>query len=182
MRNTGLFFVALIAITALWTGCNKTKTYAEKLKDEKKAIERFIDKNNIKVLKKMPADSVFESNEFLKTEEGLYLNVINWRYFPENNDSIKAGDEVAVRAKRVHEFMTKDIASYNWNANYPDIFKYDPSRIEGGTYPLAWDIAIKYVNNYALVKMIIPSVISSKYYREYVTPIYFDSLWFKRLQ
>ena len=182
MRNTGFFLVALIAIAAVWTGCNKTKTYAEKLKDEKKAIERYIDKNNIKVLKKMPTDSVFASNEFLKTEEGLYLNVINWRYFPENNDSIKADDEVAVRAKWIHEFMTKDIDLYNWNANYPYIFIYSPGRIEGGDWPLAWDIALKYVNNYALVKMIIPSVIGSKKYREYVEPIYFDSLWFKRLQ
>ena len=183
MQKTGFFLVALLLLSSFWAGCDKTQTYAEKLKAEKKAIERFIDKNNIEVLKKMPADSIFKPNQFFRTPEGLYLNVIEWHFSPniKFNDSIKPGDEVAVRGKYIHYFMTNDPWVYNWNDDEPIKFKYNPSKTEGGYTPLAWDIALQYVNNYALVKMIVPSVIGFKEQLNSVVPVFYDSLWFNRL-
>ena len=44
---------ALVAIS-----CSKTKSYTDMLKDEKKAIERFIDDKGLEILDDFPADSV----------------------------------------------------------------------------------------------------------------------------
>ena len=43
---------ALVAIS-----CSKTKSYTDMLKDEKKAIERFIDDKGLEILDDFPADS-----------------------------------------------------------------------------------------------------------------------------
>ena len=182
MRHTAIFTVLLAALALCWAGCNKTKTYAEKLKDEKKAIDRYISSNELEILNKMPDDTIFKPNQYFKTPEGLYLNVINKQYNvdPLYNDSIRPGDEVNVRVKKRHFFMQySEPMFYNWNEN-PVTFRYTPGKSEGGDTPLAWDIALQYVNNYALVKMIVPSVMGDKNDLPNVIPVQYDSLWYKR--
>ena len=49
---------ALVAIS-----CSKTKSYTDMLKDEKKAIERFIDDKGLEILDDFPADSVFKDRK-----------------------------------------------------------------------------------------------------------------------
>ena len=51
--------IGLVAIGIL-SSCNKSRTYAQRLGDERKAIERFMDKNNLKVLNEYPQDSIFK--------------------------------------------------------------------------------------------------------------------------
>ena len=62
---------ALVAIS-----CSKTKSYTDMLKDEKKAINRLIDENDFEILKDFPEDSVFKENQFVRLENGTYLNII----------------------------------------------------------------------------------------------------------
>ena len=42
--------IGFVAIGML-SSCNKSKTYAQRLSDEKKIIERFVESNNLKILK-----------------------------------------------------------------------------------------------------------------------------------
>ena len=63
---------ALVAIS-----CSKTKSYTDMLKDEKKAIERLIDANDFEILDDFPKDSIFKENQFVKLENGVYLNIID---------------------------------------------------------------------------------------------------------
>ena len=63
---------ALVAIS-----CSKTKSYTDMLKDEKKAIERFIDDKGLEILDDFPADSVFKENQFVLLDNGVYLNIID---------------------------------------------------------------------------------------------------------
>ena len=63
---------ALIAIS-----CSKTKSYTDMLKDEKKAIDRLIDTRGFEILKEFPKDSVFKENQFVKLENGVYLNIVD---------------------------------------------------------------------------------------------------------
>ena len=182
MRHTAIFTVLFATLAFCWVGCDKTKTYAEKLKDEKKAIDRYISRNELEILKEMPKDTIFEPHQYFKTPEGLYLNIINKQYNVLYNDSIRSGDEVNVRVKKRHFFMQYDLPSiYNWN-DVPVTYRYTPGKSEGGDTPLAWDIALQYVNNYALVRMIVPSVMGDSYDRNAVIPVQYDSLWYIRSQ
>lgn len=63
---------ALVAIS-----CSKTKSYTDMLKDEKEAIERLIDANDFEILDDFPKDSIFKENQFVKLENGVYLNIID---------------------------------------------------------------------------------------------------------
>ena len=60
--------VALVAIS-----CSKTKSYTDMLKDEKKAIERFIDDKGLEILDDFPADSVFKENQFVLLDNGVRI-------------------------------------------------------------------------------------------------------------
>lgn len=72
------FNILLILCTALVAiSCSKTKSYTDMLKDEKEAIERLIDANDFEILDDFPKDSIFKENQFVKLENGVYLNIID---------------------------------------------------------------------------------------------------------
>ncbi|MCE2616204.1 MAG: DUF4827 domain-containing protein [Phocaeicola sp.] len=75
--------VAAVIVGQAFTACRHTKTYAERKKDEREAINRFIDKNNITVISEedyCAHDTMTDvlKNEFvLFKESGIYMQVIN---------------------------------------------------------------------------------------------------------
>lgn len=72
------FNILLIVCAALLTlSCSKTKSYTDMLNDEKKAIEQLIAREGIEVLKDFPKDSVFEPNQFVILDNGVYLNIVD---------------------------------------------------------------------------------------------------------
>lgn len=73
-------FTALAAIAVLLGACNNSKSYAEYLTDERKAVNEFLATQ--RVVKDIPADSVFEVGEnapfYRLTEYGdVYMQVLN---------------------------------------------------------------------------------------------------------
>ena len=178
MKNILLLFSVIFTMISVFFGCSKTKTYAEKMEAEKKAIERFMDRNGYVVIGSYPEDSIFEENEFYRTSEGLYMNVINPKYNPDiNADAVfKVGNTVMVRYKKEQYFMTDTTYNSNWEY-LPAEFVY--GRIDTETTPEGWGIPLRYVGNYALVKLIIPSVIGTATNQNSVVPVFYDSLWYK---
>ena len=75
--------LAVVLVGQAFTACRHTKTYAEKKEDERKAINRFIDKHNITVISEddyCANDTVTDTlkNEFVLFEgSGIYMQVIN---------------------------------------------------------------------------------------------------------
>ncbi|MEA4917040.1 DUF4827 family protein [Proteiniphilum sp.] len=68
----------LVGLLILTSSCNNKKTYADYLKEERRAIDLLIAKNNFSILREFPADSIFEENEFYKDPNtGVYFNIIN---------------------------------------------------------------------------------------------------------
>lgn len=179
MRNILLAFIALLVMVSFFFGCSKTKTYAEKMKAEKKAIERFMDRNGYVVIGNYPDDGVFKPNEFYRTSEGLYMNVIDSQYNPGINkgDTFAVGNVVTVRFKVMQSFMTDTTRYTNWESYVPEEFVY--GRINTQKVPEGWGFPLRYVKNYALVKLIIPSVIGTTANKNAVTPVFYDSLWYK---
>lgn len=183
MRKAGLLIVLLmIAIPLFFASCSKTKTYAEKLKAEKKAIERFMDKRGYYLIKEFPKDSVFpDENAFYRTSEGLYLHIIDKQYAPYGEfagDSVKMGSRVNVRYKEKINFMiAPDTFSSNWDNIIPIDFVHGALN---DTYaPKGWDIALDYVGYFGLVRMIVPSIIGTSSDNYSVNPVFYDHLWYK---
>ena len=184
MRKSAFFVLTLtIAASLAFSGCNKTKTYAEKLKAEKRAIERFMDRNNYYLLKTFPADSVFtDSLAFYRTSEGLYIHVIDKRFKPYGefqDNAIENGSTVAVRYCGKSNFMLDpdSVRFSNWDKIEPELFIH--GRIDNTDTPQGWEIALDYVDNFGLVRMIIPSIIGTSSNNSLVNPVFYDSVWFK---
>lgn len=73
----GFNILMIVCAALLALSCNKTKSYTDMLKDQKKAIERLIDKEGFEILKDFPKDSVFGEKQFVELENGVYLNIID---------------------------------------------------------------------------------------------------------
>lgn len=143
-------FITIITV-GVFSSCNKSKTYAQHLSDERKAIELFIEKNDIKVLREYPKDSVFKDNEFyFDTQNGIYYNVID----SGNGRRIMQGEEFYIRFKGLTYISSKDTSTYsNINSMQPEVLVYGNS----SSYSSAgWVAPLKNVGDRAKVKLIIP--------------------------
>lgn len=121
------------------------------LENEKKAIERFIIANNIKVLKKYPQNSTFKPNEFyFDSSSGVYYNVIDSGL----GRKIKNGEEVYIRFKGLKYIESSDTTTYsNFNDLQPGILVFGNSATYSST---AWVVPLKNVGDRAIVRMIVP--------------------------
>ena len=79
MSNRIVFFLLffIVAVSAAFTSCDDTPTYAELLSDEKDSIKSFMDKNGYTVTTKYPDSIPFPDKVFYQTESGLYVHVID---------------------------------------------------------------------------------------------------------
>lgn len=151
MKKNIIILLLSIAAIGVFSSCNKSKTYAQRLGDEKEAIELFINKNDIKVLKEYPKDSVFKANEFyFDNSSGVYYNVID----SGNGRRIKVGEELYVRFKGLKYISSNDTSTYsNINSLQPEILVYGNPL----TYPsTAWVAPLKNVGHLGKVKLIVP--------------------------
>lgn len=149
-KNIIIILLSIVAIGVL-SSCNKNRTYAQRLGDERKAIELFIDKNDLKILKEYPKDSVFKANEFFfDTTSGIYYNVID----SGNGRRIMQGEEIYIRFKGLKYISSSDTATYsNIHSTQPEILVYGNT----STYSSAgWVAPLKNVGDRAKVKLIIP--------------------------
>ena len=151
MRKIIIAVFITVAAIGVFSSCNKSKTYAQHLNEERKAIERFIEKNGIKVLREYPADSVFKEKEFyFDSQNGVYYHVIDsgngWR--------IMQGEEFYIRFKGLSYIASQDTATYsNVNSPMPEVLVYGNT----STYSSpGWVVPLKNVGDRAKVKLIVP--------------------------
>lgn len=109
MKNILSVFIAALLLSGLLTSCKKN-TYADDLAAEKALIEDFVKRNNIKVIDKMPDDSIsFGANEYLKTSSGLYYRLEK----PGTSDYVvETGDLVGIKYKEYTLTAKADTANY----------------------------------------------------------------------
>lgn len=178
------FNVLLIIFAALMVvSCDKTKSYTEMLKAERKAIDRLIDREGIEVLSEYPADGVFKENQFVKLENGIYLNVID---SGNGNRPTIGSTEVLCRfiSNRILSDSTQmlyDLITTSYS--YPVEFKYgyNTSIVERSYTP---DIfvceglgeGLNHVGDSSYVKLIVPFKRMSKTFLDQGEPIYFSKV------
>jgi hypothetical protein len=155
--NLTIFF---LLFAGAFISCNNQKTIQDYLREEKKAIERYISRNNIVVLDEYPADRVFKPNEYFKTNEGLYIHVVD-----SGGRKITPYTDVTVRFDSI--YYMKDTTKISWNDTYnlyPYEFRYGISQtysVYSSPVCAGWVIPLLYVGEFGKVDLIIPSSLGS---------------------
>lgn len=199
MRKLIVFLIAFCSVAALFTACDNTKTYAEKLADEREAIRNFIKQHNITVIteEEFGKDTVTDvsKNEYVLFSNGLYMQIVNRG----EGDTIKSRDEIVVRFVE-HDVLTGDTTNFNVNMpgtkyedyasyyNKPDVFNYTVSGstvygqftegmmnyMYGTQVPAGWLYPLTYIRNDAHVKVIVPSKLGIQTAKANAYPYFYD--------
>lgn len=186
----GFYILMIMCVALVVVSCDKTKSYTEHLKDERKAIDRLMDREGFKVLKNYPSDGVFKENEFVKLDNDVYLNVID---SGNGNRAILGTTKVLCRFE-AKGFLDSDTAYMMVNnltyglgyLGYPTEFifgynvysgeprSYDPDMFVGEGLATA----LYHVGEGAEVKLIVPfkRMASGGYFQSKYIPVYFSKV------
>ena len=145
-------------------------------------------------------------NEYVQLASGVYMQIVDKGIVTDKpeNDSIKNNNIVAVRFVE-HDIKANDTTCFNVVLpgfenypnyyTYPDVFRYVDNGTsvagvftEGSMYakygttdvPPGWLLALKYVTNYAHVRMIVPSKMGHQSANQYVNPYFYDIRKFQK--
>ena len=130
MNKFGILLMMVYGLGMAFQSCNNGVTYAEMKEEEREAILRFIELNNIKVIdedqfaEQDSTTNVADNEYVLFAESGVYMQVVERG----NGDLLEEGrHEILVRylEKRIVEEGTADTLSLNTISNlypHPDEF------------------------------------------------------------
>ena len=170
--------ISLVVISCISFSCSQKKSLQELLQDERKAIDRFFKMNDLKILDDYPVDGVFKENQYFKTPEGLFFQVVD----SGNGKRVQLLDDVTVRFEYFQ--YIKDVV-HGDDTEQPPINLYEPFSFVYGipqTYTAAyyqsqaWVIPLLFVGEGAVVNLIIPSSLGASSDREYISPVFFKNL------
>ncbi len=183
MKKFTNFVLAFIGFVILLSAC-KSETYTDKLNDEKKAINRFIDENNIEVLNTYPDKHQFAENQYFREPgTGIYIHVIDSGTHEKPTKSPKT--DVQFRHDTIYDLLNnKAVAPPNNDNHYYMQFTYgDPSTYSNQNdnfLSQACVLPLDYgLGNRAKVKLIVPFEMGSSAQQYNYTPLYYSQLEYK---
>ena len=183
------FYILLIMCTAIMVvSCDKTKSYTDMLKAQRKAIERLQVDSGFVFLDEFPEDSIFKENEFVELDNGVYLNIVNRG----NSERAMLG-QTAIRSRFIAQmFMenssmgtgTVDLLGPHSNGTSPVEFRYGYYTSLYPDMDYYYDIFIceglgaglPYVGDSAVVKLIVPFKLMSSDFQSTGTPVFFEKV------
>lgn len=163
----------------------------ELLQEEKKSIDRFYNMNNFIPVKPYPRDRNFESNEYFRTDDGLFIHVVD----SGNGKKAKYLNDVSVRyeyCQSIKAVVSGDTTKYYYplhpvylnNSPYlPMSFVYGISATYSSySTPVcqAWVIPLFYVGEEAVLDLIVPSSLGSSSDNTSITPVFYKNLRYTR--
>ena len=200
MKKLILLFFALLAIGTIFQACNNSKTYAEQQEEERNAIKKYLNDNNIKVISQdeFEKDTITNvaENEYVLFSNGVYMQIISRG----TGDSIRNRDEILVRFSEYDIMDGYETGASNLEmSNYVDAFYYTVSNnsvygqlIEEESWliryyvdyvyfssfstavPTGWLVPLRYVTDRAHVKLIVPHKAGHAYSQRYVMPYFYE--------
>ena len=183
------FYILLIMCTAIMVvSCDKTKSYTDMLKAQRKAIERLQVDSGFVFLDEFPKDSIFKENEFVDLDNGVYLNIVN-----RGNSERAVLGQTAIRSRFIAQmFMenssmgtgTVDLLGPHSNGTSPVEFRYGYYTSLYPDMDYYYDIFIceglgaglPYVGDSAVVKLIVPFKLMSSDFQSTGTPVFFEKV------
>jgi len=184
MKKWTYSVVSIVVVLCISVSCRQSKSLQELLQEESKAIDKFISMNDFVILRDYPKDGVFKSNEYYKTTDGLFLQVVD----SGNGTRAKLLDEVSVRYdyfQYIKNVVQGDSSIYLPSNPYdPDSFVYGITQTYSSySSPVcqAWIIPLSYVGEGAVMNLIVPSTIGSYVDRyQNIAPVFYKNLRYTR--
>lgn len=183
MKLSNSIVLILVSLVILTTSCNNRKTYADRLRDETKAIDLFIAKNDIEVLREFPANGIFDKNEFLRDPaSGVYFNIIE---YGDTTVRPQWRQNIYVRFKGLQYFSTKDTTTYsNHQSRFPEVLEYfgpvNSATLSAYSNSTAgWAVPLSYIGHTGRVKLIVPFEMGSLYDKDQFTPTYYEQVVYR---
>ena len=180
MKNK--FFLLLISILFIGISCDNGETMQEKLEKERKAIRSFIDQNDFEILDTYPQNGVFKKNQFFRTNDGLYINVVdsgNGRRVMPNKDQVQVRFDYLVDIRTNVKNKESGILHPDYNILPREFIYGNTSSYNEDTYNLAcngWAVPLSYVGENAIVSLIIPSSMAGYYDSQNFNPLFYKNL------
>jgi hypothetical protein len=150
----------------------------EYIREEKKAIERYILSQKIEVLDEYPDDSIFSENQYYKTSDGLYMHVVDRGNLERK---VKAYEEVLLRFDFL--YYIKSFVSGSTDSLVPSYyylpveFRYGiPGSYSNDLSGLACNgfaIPLSYVGEGGVVDLIIPSELGNSTDNASFAPVFY---------
>jgi len=185
MKKWTLGFVIIATVSCVSFSCQQSKSLQELLQEETKAIERYITMNNLTILKKYPDNGVFNDNEFFRTDEGLFIQVVD----SGNGTRVQSGNDVSLRFEHlqyIKNYVKGDTSQYFHDPYHPFSFmyfsrsSYIPAKENINDISQAWVIPLSYVNEKAVINLIVPSSIGSSSDNNEIRPVFYRNLHYTR--
>lgn len=191
----------LLTGVIIFSSCNNNRTYADMKKAQKKAINKFTTEKGIEIIYTWPTDSIFEEDQFVLLDNGVYLNIVD---AGNGNKAIQGKTKISMRCSG-ERFFESDTVAFNLftNINTPIEFTYGYASNTMSLYseyiyyqsyhPYAYYLStgvesiLEYVGENAIVKLIVPFEVGSLYQSSsgsygYGSPIYYDKVKFQFYQ
>lgn len=162
-----IFHISAVVLLLSATGCEKTKSYSEMLKDEEQACNWYLAQNKIVV--NIPEDSVFQTGQdapFYKmnSEGTLYMKVItagDRNKIPENGDRVY----FSYMRQNIQSLMNGYIDEDVWEGNAENMAYGSTSFLLGETiltsstqYGNGIQIPVTYLGYYSEVMLVVKSL------------------------
>ena len=194
MKNIFSWVLGLVVVVLATTSCSSSETYADKLKEERKQIDRFLSAQGFEVLSSYPADSVFKENQFFRDPDtGVYINVID-----SGNGKRASATDLADVYFRFYDTATlpvdnSTIDKTNGDAggSQPVSFIYGNSNSYTSTNTSSYynyiylspgvTVPLKYVGEGAVVRLIVPFAQGSYYQSLSYQAIYYGRLKYEKI-
>lgn len=200
-RIAYLFSLLLVGITGIFCSCDDNKTYAELLADEKEAIRKFVEKENLKeatyitdeelvLYRKDAADwsegkTHFSLNKWYKFEGGIYLKINNFGNKKRMFDDI-TNPTIIVRFDSCYNLLTfVDLKSPQINNvedpyNIWQIDGWNPNDTWDSRYSsslgLGLDFPVRFLGNKGEVSLLVPSKLGTETAMSAVVPYYYRNI------
>ena len=167
----------VVGAIMLVMSCSNTRTLTDMLDDEKKAINKLINRDELVILKSYPEDGVFKENEFFRLRNGVYLNVVD----SGNGKRAELGSTIiSSRFEGEYIYALRDSISFIegfGNHVYPVRFVYGQlTPIETTTYSNylseGLQVGLNHVGDSSQVKLIIPFQVGSSTQQKNGDPLY----------
>ena len=116
LKYSHSIFVSIIILSICFQACDNTKTYAEMLEEENRAIADFINKENITVISQndfYAKDSTtnIEQNEYVQLASGVYMQIVD-KGSDNPADTVKNNEVILVRFME-YSLLDKDMTLSN---------------------------------------------------------------------
>lgn len=185
-----ILFVGLMIIS-----CSNSRSYTDMLNAEKKAINRLIDRENLEILKDMPANYKFQSNQYVKLDNDVYIQIVDTG---NGTRATKYSTHILCRFT-VNRFMEDSTINMYYFSNYgpnsngtsPVEFIYGQmsviaqpatDRLQAaleGFMSEGLQTGLEYVGNRGKVRMIVPFKRGGEYDQQQGYAVHFEELEYK---